>query len=135
MDLMSRSFLFVLLCSCLSRCARSGEATREGRRHAARRTEAARSMQDRPGHGTLRLDGSQACTTVSTGGWRSTCCAASQTSLACACEACQCMVVPDEVSASAAEAMAAQEVHPTMAVARGFGEAVMQKMGKEGGGR
>jgi hypothetical protein len=43
------------------------------------------------------------------------------------------MVVPDEVSASTAEAMAAQEVHPTMAVARGFGEAVMEKMGKEGG--
>jgi len=88
-----------------------------------------------PGRGTLRLDGSQACATVSTGGWRSTCCAASQTSLACACEACQCTVVPGEVSASAAEAMAAQEVHPTMAVARGFGEAVMQKMGKEGGRR
>ena len=36
MDLMSRSFLFVLLYSCLSRCARSGEATRK----------AARSTQD-----------------------------------------------------------------------------------------
>ena len=77
-----------------------------------------------PGRDTLRLDGSQACATVSTSGWCSTCCA---------CEACQCMVVPDEVSASTAEAMAAQEVHPTMAVARGFGEAVREKMGKEGG--
>ncbi|XP_039787517.1 uncharacterized protein LOC120653912 [Panicum virgatum] len=107
------------------RCARSGEATREGRRHAACRTEAARSTQDWPGHGTLCLDGSQACTTVSTGGWRSTCCAANQTSLAGACEAYQCTVVHAEVSASAVEAMAAQEVHPTMAVARGFGEAVI----------
>ena len=55
--------------------------------------------------------------------------------LACACEAFQCTVVPGDVSTTAAEAMAAQEVHPTMAVARGFGEAVMEKMGKEGGRR
>ena len=41
-------------------------------------------------------------------------------------------MVPGEVSASAAEAMAVQEVDPTMVVARGFEEAVMEKMGKEG---
>ena len=130
MDLKSRLFLFVLLCSCLSRCYLGKQRVKVGGMQHARLQRAAV-----PGRGTLRLDGSQACATVSTSGWRSTCCAASQTRLACACEACQCMVVPDEVSASAAEAMAAQEVHPTMAVARGFGEAVMQKMGKEGGRR